>query len=208
MRALCALLTVMAIIKDLPGSLKWEIAAMQSWISPSHVDSTEVQRKPAQNKPRSCTVTLTSFYRTTKKEVKGGKNSPVCLKHMREAHFHCREALPVKGTTFPSLLKHLAAQPSLGTLAQLLPSSHCSFLWAQTRFLLFIIGCSNPMLKQHPTIPLKFSPYEGTGVIFSRDQKKEKKQTAADLISFNMFNYKPGDSEGTHLVRAAICKLF
>lgn len=49
---------------------------------------------------------------------------------------------------------------------------------------------------------------EGTGVIFSKDQKNAKKPTAADLISFNMFNYKPDDSEGTHLARAAICKLF
>lgn len=57
-------------------------------------------------------------------------------------------------------------------------------------------------------MPLKFSPDEGTGVIFSKDQKNAKKQAAADLISFNMFNYKPDDSEGTHLARTAICKLF
>lgn len=55
-----------------------------------------------------------------------------------------------------------------GLFPQLLPSSHCSFLWAQAWFLLFswqfkfaIIGCSNPMLKPHPTLPLKFSPDEG-----------------------------------------------
>lgn len=64
------------------------------------------------------------------------------------------------------------------------------------------------MLKQRLTIPLKFSSHEGTGAIFSKDEKNAKKQTAAELISFNMFNYKPGDSQGTHLARAAICKLF
>lgn len=63
-------------------------------------------------------------------------------------------------------------------------------------------------VEQQLSIPLKFSPYEGTGAIFSWDQKNAKKQTAADLISFHMFNYEPDDSEGTHLARAAICKLF
>lgn len=187
---------------------------------------------------------------------------------MRKAHFTGREALPVKDTTFPSLLEevgaeghlwgllcwchprkcpchillghscighlevelpgtahpplldeseqnnswvrrfHLRAQPAWGLFPQLLPSSHCSFLWAQTWFLLSIIGCSNPMLKPHLTPPLKFSPDEGTGVIFSKDQKNAKRPTAADLISFNMFNYKPDDSEGTHSARAVRCKLF
>lgn len=61
------------------------------------------------------------------------------------------------------------------------------------------------MLKQRLTVPLKFSSHEGTGAIFSKDEKNAKKQTAAELISFN---YKPGDSQGTHLARAAICKLF
>lgn len=149
----------------------------------------------------------------TEEKGKGGEKSPACLKHMREAHFTCREALPVKETPFPSLIKHclcsqrvgaegswchcLGARPGnvsvtfswVGHLELGLPgtahppllpeseqnnswvrndspakpgdpshSSCCSSLWAQTRVVLLIIGCSNPMSKQHPSTPLKLSP--------------------------------------------------